>query len=52
MGQLSAAREGRITSEMQRVAQREGQSVQSIREELAAGIQRSAAFLFLADAIV
>ncbi|NIA06753.1 MAG: phosphomethylpyrimidine synthase ThiC [Actinobacteria bacterium] len=37
MTQLSAAKNGKTTSQMERVAQREGQSVQSIREELAAG---------------
>ena len=37
MTQLSAAKEGRITSQMERVAEREGQSVQFIREEMAAG---------------
>ena len=37
MTQLSAARNGQTTSEMERVAQREGQPVQLIREEIAAG---------------
>ncbi|MFQ5632995.1 MAG: phosphomethylpyrimidine synthase ThiC, partial [bacterium] len=37
MTQLSAARNGQTTSQMKRVAQREGQSVQLVREEITAG---------------
>ena len=37
MTQLSAAKSGRQTKEMQRVAEREGQSPQFILEEIAAG---------------